>query len=279
MRLHLDLVLRDLELRIGALHFDRRRIGRLLLGSAALAALIAVTGYVRGGYHFGFAALNLLGGAIPDPWLQRLTFSGDALFALLLLLLIVRRHPELVWLALLATLIATLVGQGIKPAINALRPAAALAADSFRLIGPVYRLGSFPSGHTTTAFLTAGVFCCLAARLWQRLLLLGLAAVVGWSRVAVGAHWPIDVLGGAVIGCVSLWLAIRVMDYWRRGLRPGGLLILVVLLAGAAASALFHTPPYPAARVQLLLLALGTMTVALYDFLILPLHRRRRLES
>lgn len=280
MRRHLDLIRHDLEPRIGALQFDRRAMSRWLLGLSLLALASAALGCALDGYHFGFARLNALGAPLPEAWLQRLTHCGDSLFALLLLLLIVRRHPELVWLALLATLIAALLSHGIKPLVSALRPAASLAPDSFRLIGPGYRLSSFPSGHTITAFVTAGVFGCLARSGWLRALLLGLALLVGWSRIAVGAHWPIDVLGGIAVGCLSLWLAIRLMDGWRRQLRPSRLLVLVLLLAAAAAAALFHIPSYPEARPQQLLLALGTLLLTLYDFLVLPLQRRREvLES
>jgi undecaprenyl-diphosphatase len=60
---------------------------------------------------------------------------------------------------------------------------------------------SFPSDHATAAFaLAVGVF------LWHRRagwLMLGMATVLALSRVAVGTHYPGDVLGGAAIGAAS----------------------------------------------------------------------------
>lgn len=63
---------------------------------------------------------------------------------------------------------------------------------------------SFPSGHTTMATLFA--ICCawaLMARVpagWARRAMWAAAAlyaaVIGWSRIWLGVHWPTDVLGG-----------------------------------------------------------------------------------
>ena len=65
---------------------------------------------------------------------------------------------------------------------------------------------SFPSGHTTTAFALAFVIGFLSRRwLWP---MLAVAAVVGVSRVAVGAHYPTDVLGGLVVGTLGAY-AVR----------------------------------------------------------------------
>lgn len=65
---------------------------------------------------------------------------------------------------------------------------------------------SFPSGHTTTAFAFAFVVGFLAKR-WFPWLLLG-AIAIGISRIAVGAHYPTDVLGGVVVGTLGAY-AVR----------------------------------------------------------------------
>ena len=58
--------------------------------------------------------------------------------------------------------------------------------------------GSFPSGHTTMAFACATVIAWCVPRLAFPAFVL--AGAIAWSRVYVGVHWPLDVLGGAALG-------------------------------------------------------------------------------
>ena len=82
------------------------------------------------------------------------------------------------------------------------------------------RLASFPSGHTVTAFATALTIGWFAPR-W-RWPLLGVAALVGVSRVAVGAHYPSDVLAGALLGIGSALLLRKSFATRRIVFRPSG---------------------------------------------------------
>jgi membrane-associated phospholipid phosphatase len=67
---------------------------------------------------------------------------------------------------------------------------------------------SFPSGHTASSFACARVLTTV----WPRRapLIYALASLVGFSRVYVGAHYPGDVISGAVIGSVLSELFRRV---------------------------------------------------------------------
>jgi len=61
--------------------------------------------------------------------------------------------------------------------------------------------GSFPSGHSATAFSVAHV---LAHRYPEHKgLFYTLALLAAWSRVEVQAHWPSDVVAGALIGLLA----------------------------------------------------------------------------
>jgi undecaprenyl-diphosphatase len=63
---------------------------------------------------------------------------------------------------------------------------------------PVPHDGSFPSGHAASSFACATVLAASVPKAAPALYLLALA--IGFSRIYVGVHWPLDVVGGAVLG-------------------------------------------------------------------------------
>lgn len=96
-------------------------------------------------------------------------------------------------------LVGTAVWAGVKlvkPLVGRGRPAALL--DDVRVRGrPQAGLG-FPSGHAAVAATLALLVPWPDPR--QRRPALGCAVVVGLARMYVGAHLPLDVLGGLAIG-------------------------------------------------------------------------------
>lgn len=68
---------------------------------------------------------------------------------------------------------------------------------------------SFPSGHTSVsfAFASALLFVLPKEQRWIGIITAVLAALIGFSRLYLGVHYPTDVLGGLVLGCVCGWAA------------------------------------------------------------------------
>ena len=113
---------------------------------------------------------------------------------------------------------AALVVWGMKAIVGRARPALWEAQW--------YWGSSFPSGHTlsTAAFSTAAALCL--ARIWPRAGNPAMAFAVLWpglvavSRLALGAHWPSDVLAAMCIGAFIPLLISVATDL--RHPNPGG---------------------------------------------------------
>jgi undecaprenyl-diphosphatase len=79
---------------------------------------------------------------------------------------------------------------------------------------------SFPSGHTSTSFACAYVISRLAPRLTIPVFVL--AALIGFSRVYVGVHYPLDVAAGAIFGLIvakALLMLLTALQRSRRSRR------------------------------------------------------------
>jgi membrane-associated phospholipid phosphatase len=187
-----------------------------------------------------FELLNRLMAHAGNTWWSHLTVLGDASLALLFILPLLGRRPDLVGQFFWAALFASLWSFGLKEIFSSLRPPAVLPQGTFHLIGPMLEHNSFPSGHTTAIFVLAGLFCVQRLDNRLKLLVLLLAILVGLSRIACGVHWPLDVLGGMFGGWLSavagVWLAHR----WPAGLNIWFQRVLAVLMTLFALWSIFY---------------------------------------
>ncbi|WP_118137980.1 bifunctional DedA family/phosphatase PAP2 family protein [Oceanicella sp. SM1341] len=113
---------------------------------------------------------------------------------------------------------------------------------------------SFPSGH---AAISVGLYGTLALMLWRERLVgpttalvagVGLAAVLGLTRIYLVAHYLSDVLNGWVIGSIWLVIGLGLAEGLRKrdpqpraGLRRAGLGAMALCLCAALWIALTHT--------------------------------------
>jgi len=102
----------------------------------------------------------------------------------------------------------------LKDWVGRVRPCHVL--ESARLLTDCNNSYSFPSSHAVNIFAAAFFLSQPLKRL--SLLFYGIAGVVGYSRVYIGIHYPLDVIGGAAIGLLIAWpmrwLKDRVLARW-----------------------------------------------------------------
>jgi membrane-associated phospholipid phosphatase len=177
---------------------DARR-GRRLLKDAALGRM--------GPLNALDARIYLAINEAPHPgaldslaWLIAVLFTGGWIWVIGTLLAYLLRVPRS-WYAvkqlLPSVVIATwIIEYPIKAFFRRRRPFVRIVQAL--VIGKKPGSWSFPSGHTAASFASAWVL----STVWRREApaFFGIASVVGFSRIYVGAHYPGDVASGAILG-------------------------------------------------------------------------------
>jgi membrane-associated phospholipid phosphatase len=192
---------------------------RVLVGMIFLFALIALSLLWTAGQSLDtwvFLLINLRG--YHPKWLDHVvwlaTQVGNMVTAFLLAgLFFVLNYRSLAVEVIFGTLTLWLLVETIKALTDRARPF--LALEGTRIIGWRERGRSFPSGHTAqTFFLMTLLSHRFQLDVGGTAALYAVAFLVGFTRMYVGAHYPRDVIGGAVLGSVWGVLAMLVDPYW-----------------------------------------------------------------
>lgn len=75
---------------------------------------------------------------------------------------------------------------------------------------------SFPSGHTSEAFAMATSLSLIAPKWYVITPAYAFAGLVGYSRMYLGAHYPTDVIAGALVGSAAAWISYKVNQRWSK---------------------------------------------------------------
>ncbi|MFE6703331.1 phosphatase PAP2 family protein [Streptomyces sp. NPDC057718] len=137
-----------------------------------------------------------------DPWTMR------ALIAVAVIALWWRGARRLALWTAVTSLLATLLQQGLKAAVDRERPQWTDPVDSANF-------AAFPSGHAMTAVVTCGLLLWLlrlygaGPALWGAALAVAVVSAMGVAatRVYLGVHWLTDVVGGALLGVAVVALS------------------------------------------------------------------------
>lgn len=128
--------------------------------------------------------------------------NGGALFIVITILMLIWRKTRFAGIACGSGMLCGFMATNLilKPLVDRARPWTVL--DNFDHLVDA-GAHSFPSGHTCAAFAFAVALCCSIPRKWAKAAALIAAALMGFSRVYVGVHFPSDVLAGALIGALA----------------------------------------------------------------------------
>ncbi len=144
-----------------------------------------------------------------------ITFFGRAELYLIpsLLVYLIYRKKELIKryaiLLFFSVTISGIVVNILKIIFARYRPKMLFSENlySFSWFDVGYNVASFPSGHTTVAFAAMVSLSFVWPKF--RYIFLSLAALIGFSRIVLGAHYLSDVLAGALLGSFTSYIIYK----------------------------------------------------------------------
>ncbi|MGW9304468.1 phosphatase PAP2 family protein [Streptomyces cyaneofuscatus] len=153
-----------------------------------------------------------------DPWTMR------ALVAVAVVALWWRGARTLALWVAAASLLGSLLSQGVKAAVDRERPRWPDPVDSAHF-------SAFPSGHAMTAVVSCGLLLWLlrlygaGPALWAGAVAVAVVSAIGVAvtRVYLGVHWLTDVVGGTLLGVavVAFTVAGYARSVSRKAPEPG----------------------------------------------------------
>ncbi len=146
----------------------------------------------------------------PDPITVRVAqISAEWLLYLVAVAMVIGwiRGGKTMRRALLVSGMSVLVGLAINQLIGAFwyhpRPFETGVGNQFL---PHAKETSFPSDHGTLLFAVSfGLLFSRDGKSWG-VIAFAIALLVVWSRIYLGIHWPMDMIGSGIIAAVAAWI-------------------------------------------------------------------------
>ncbi len=157
-----------------------------------------------------FKHINGLNTPFLDVFFYLISYLGNGLILIPIVFVLYRIERAKILPIISSFLISGIIVQIIKHLWNIPRPVSLI--DDIHIVGETLRVSSFPSGHTSTALALFFVLSIGRKRCFKAFFLL-LATAVGYSRIYMGAHFPLDVLGGGLIGLLAGYVSIKYNEF------------------------------------------------------------------
>lgn len=121
--------------------------------------------------------------------------------------LLIKTNTNTFWQIFFATIIAEVIERFIKSKVYWCRPLFKRKDKTpIGLVDRWYKTGSFPSGHTIKAIYF--LFFIIQYQVFSPTIFLVVILPLLTFRVIIGFHYPIDMIGGAIVGCL-IWLSSK----------------------------------------------------------------------
>lgn len=169
----------------------------------------------------GFILLNPYHTPFLDYVFMGLTILGDGIFSVVLAIILFFLKKRFVSLMVFTTFaLSGIFAQILKMFISEARPGLFLAKTNYPYFienVTLHNFHSFPSGHSTSVFALVAILSFSLENKKYSLLLLTVAALVGYSRIYLGQHFITDVAIGSIIGVLfSILCWIWFEKYFKR---------------------------------------------------------------
>lgn len=166
-----------------------------------------------------------------------LDFAGSDLFFIAALTLIYWSvNRKLGTRLLFALILGGLLNVALKALFQTPRPF--VVSDEVRLLAVEQGNYGVPSGHVMNATVVWGYLAWSLRRRWFIWAVVVFVVLTAWSRMYGGVHYPQDVVLGAIIGLMTLWVFIRLEQnfpaLWERLELPPQVAMIVLAVIFAA---------------------------------------------
>jgi len=159
-----------------------------------------------------------------------LTIFGDPLIILCIGLSFIHFQPKIAFSILPAMLLGIILVFSIKWGLNIARPSFILDQGQFFLLGTSPSSPAFPSGHTTGIMALTTLMLLHCNRHIISIVILIFAFLVAISRIMVGAHWPLDIGGGMVLGWAIATVTNKFTQNWKNDTKKQNFLLISLLV-------------------------------------------------
>jgi len=158
-----------------------------------------------------FSAINAFAGK--NPYLDAfMIFSAQVLIFIVpsvIIYLFFTGRRELAVMVFLSSFIAGAISMGIGAVYYHPRPFVLGLGTTLISHAPD---SSFPSDHTSVAFAFAFSFL-MFNRYRASAVFIPIASLIGIARIFCGVHFPLDIIGGVLVGVISAGIVFLMSDY------------------------------------------------------------------